>query len=150
MFVLFYKASYFLCFTAQTDPASLSLHSALQIAASPTSANYFCQANGTQAQFKAVTVDCQSIWSTIITFLFLTSIFPLLSCAHYVPLVLCTPFSYSQGALSCLFVFWHSWCIDRVFSHFLRGGVLRKVLRIWRMMFFCLLFSSLYLNFSLM
>lgn len=159
----FYKASYFLYFTAWTDPGSLSLHSALQIAASPTSANYFCQADGTQAQFKAATVDCQSVWSTIITFLFLTSIFPLLSCAYYVPFVLCTPFSYSHGALSCLSVFWHSWNSDKVFSHFLSGRVLSKVLRIWWMMFFLpsflplsesffplAIFSSLYLNFSLM
>lgn len=121
----------FFCFTAWTDSAPLSLHSALQIAASPSSPNYFCQANGTQAQFKAATVDCQSVWSTIITFLFLTSSFPLLSCTHYVPFVLCTSFSYSQGALPCPFVFQHSWRSDKVFSHFLRGGVLRKVLRMW-------------------
>lgn len=127
----FYQASYFLCFTAWTDSAPLSLCSALQIAASPSSPNYFCQANGSQAQFKATTVDCQSVWRTIITFLFLTSICPFLSCTYYVPFVLCTSFPYSQGALSFLFVFWYSWCGDKVFSHFLRGGVLRKVLRSW-------------------
>lgn len=52
--------------------------SSLQIAASPSSPNYFCQANGTQAQFKAATADCRSVWSTIITFLFFTSIFSLM------------------------------------------------------------------------
>ena len=77
VFVLFIRASYFLCFTAWTDSSPLAPRPALQFAASPSSPNYFCQTNGTQAQFKAATADCLSVWGTIITCSFFSLSFSL-------------------------------------------------------------------------
>lgn len=86
------------------------LHSALSLLAplcklllGPCSPNYFRQAIGTQAQFKAATVDCPKCLecnhNISLSYLRL-SIYPPLSCPHHVPFVLFTSPSYHQRAVS--------------------------------------------------